>query len=100
MCSTSAWISTPAPNTTPATVLCCSSPGLEVLELVTAPVNSDVLVMDWVRPLRVSQATPPSTYGRTSGKWKRYLSNNGNSHAPDVVDEVLHPCKGKHSALV
>src|ERR1019366_9956522 len=76
---TSTFTLKPAPMTKPRVVLVFSSAGLEV------EVVMEFLVMVWVRPLNVSQATPASTYGCTIFVENRYFASSGNSQALAVA---------------
>ena len=80
---TSALISSPIPMTNPRVVSLFNSVGFDVDVLfVTLAI---VVLTACVSPLKWSQLTPASTYGRTSPVLNLYLPTSGNSHAPDVV---------------
>src|SRR6516225_2640867 len=71
--------SIPAPTTNPRVVLWWT----RLVAMAGGSGTTDVT--DCSRPVRVSQATPPFTYGRMTLEGNRNLASNGNSHAPELT---------------
>src|SRR6516165_12686012 len=71
--------SRPAPSTNPRVVLWRT----RVFAIAGGTGTTDVT--ECSRPVRVSQATPPFTYGRMTLEGNRNLVSSGNSHAPELA---------------